>query len=204
MADDMSEGRAGVARVEAFSDGVIAIVITIMVLELKAPVEEGLGALVRLWPVFLAYVLSYAYVAIYWVNHHKLFSHAHRVTNGLLWSNIALLFALSLVPFSKTYLGEHHFRRDATLIYLATMLLPALCYGVLQNVIMNSERCTPSARRYLLATRRKGWAANAVYLAGMPLSFISPWLGIGCAALVALFWCLPSSRLDRLFLPKDG
>ncbi len=204
MAEDMSEGRAGVARVEAFSDGVIAIIITIMVLELKAPVQEGLEALARLWPVFVAYVLSYAYVAIYWVNHHKLFSHAQRVTNGLLWANIALLFALSLVPFSTAYLGEHHFGRDATLIYLATMLLPALCYGMLQGTITRSDHCSPAARRYLAATRRKGYAANGLYIAGMPLSFVSPWLGIGCAALVAAFWCLPSSRLDRLFLPKAG
>jgi uncharacterized membrane protein len=175
-----------------------------MVLELKAPVEEGLGALARLWPTFLAYALSYAYVAIYWVNHHRLFSNAQRVSHGLLWSNIALLFALSLVPFSTAYLGDHHFGRDATLIYLATMLLPALCYGVLQGTITRSNRCSPAGWRYLTATRRKGYAANALYIAGMPLSFVSPWLGIGCAALVALLWCLPSSRLDRLFLAEAG
>ena len=99
---------------EASSDGVIAIIVTIMVLELHPPVAEGMDRLWTLWPVFLAYVLSYAYVAIYWVNHHRLFGHARHVTNALLWSNILLLFALSLVPFSTSYLGEHHFSRAAT------------------------------------------------------------------------------------------
>jgi len=197
------EGRAGVARVEAFSDGVIAIIITIMVLELKAPLAEGSAALWALWPTFVAYVLSYVYVAIYWVNHHKLFSHAQMVTPGLLWSNIALLFALSLVPFSTAYLGEHEFARDATLLYLATMFLPALTYTALQSVIMRHGLCGPAATRYLIATQRKGFAAMGVYLAGLALTLANPWLGIGCAALVALFWCVPFSRLDRLFSPAD-
>ena len=202
MADEQHEGRGGVARVEAFSDGVIAIIVTIMVLELKAPADPDLAALWRLWPTFLAYVLSYLYVAIYWVNHHKLFSHAMVVTAGLLWSNIALLFTLSLVPFATAYLGEHHFARAATVLYLVSLLLPALAYGALQAVIMRTGQCAPPARRYLEATQRKGWAASAVYLLGIPLAFVVPWLGIACAALVALFWCLPFSRLDRVFLPR--
>lgn len=202
MADAAHEGRGGVARVEAFSDGVIAIIVTIMVLELKAPEDAELSALWRLWPTFVAYVLSYLYVAIYWVNHHKLFSHAMVVTGGLLWSNIALLFALSLVPFSTAYLGEHHFGRDATVLYLVSLLLPALAYAALQAVIMRTGHCGPAAQRYLVATQRKGWAAGAVYLLGLALAFAAPWLGIACAALVALFWCLPFSRLDRLFLPR--
>ena len=203
MADEQHEGRGGVSRVEAFSDGVIAIIITIMVLELKAPADENLAALWRLWPTAVAYVLSYVYVAIYWVNHHKLFSHAMAVTSALVWANIALLFALSLVPFSTAYLGEHYFGRDATVLYLVTLLLPALAYAALQAMIMRTGHCAPPARRYLVATQRKGWAAGAVYLAGIPLTFVSPGLGIGCAALVALFWCLPFSRLDRLFLPDE-
>ena len=199
-----TEGRAGVGRVEAFSDGVIAIIVTIMVLELKAPEDPALSALWRLWPTFLAYVLSYAYVAIYWVNHHRLFSHARTVTPGLLWSNILLLFALSLVPFSTAYLGEHHFARDATLLYLGTMLMPSVAYTLLQHVIMTGSHCSPENRRYLVATRRKVLAAMAVYELGAPLAFVSPWFGVGAAALVALFWCLPFSRLDALFLPHGG
>lgn len=198
-----TEGRAGVSRVEAFSDGVIAIIVTIMVLELKAPEEPEIAALWRLWPTFLAYALSYAYVAIYWVNHHRLFGHARVVTSGLLWANIALLFALSLVPFSTAYLGEHHFARDAMVLYLVTMLIPAVAYTALQHTIMTSGHCSAEGRSYLVATRRKGMAATLVYALGIPLSFVNPWLGMACAALVALFWCLPFSRLDALFLPSS-
>jgi uncharacterized membrane protein len=197
------EGRGGVNRVEAFSDGVLAIIITIMVLELKAPEEPDLSALWHLWPTFIAYVLSYAYVAIYWVNHHRLFGHAQGVTARLLWSNIALLFALSLVPFSTAYLGEHNFARDATVLYLITMLLPALAYAALQAAIVATARCTPDEVRYLTATRRKGVAATWIYVAGIPLAFVAPWLGVVCAGLVALFWCVPFGPLDRLFLPAE-
>ena len=201
--EQVIERQQGVARIEAFSDGVLAIIITIMVLELKAPGAEGVQALWRLWPVFLAYLLSYAYVAIYWVNHHRLFSHARVVTAGLLWSNMALLFSLSLVPFSTAYLGEHHFGRDATLIYLATMLLTSVLYAPLQREIVRTGAQDKAARIYHRATLRKGLAATAVYAAGMPLTFLSPLFGVACAALVAVFWMLPWGPLDRLFLCKE-
>jgi uncharacterized membrane protein len=194
------EGKAGVTRIEAFSDGVIAIIVTIMVLELKAPEAEDLSALWRLWPTFLAYVFSFAYVAVYWVNHHRLFGHVRTVTNGLLWSNMALLFTLSLVPFSTAYLGEHHFSRDATLLYLATMLLPSLTYAMLQTTIRHAGISGHAAEVYHRATTRKGVAASLTYLLGVILTFVSPWLGIACAALVAVFWMLPWSPLDQLFL----
>ncbi|GAA4763839.1 TMEM175 family protein [Stakelama sediminis] len=194
-----AEGQPGIGRVEAFSDGVLAIVITIMVLELHPPVADGLDRLWTLWPVFLAYMLSYAYVAIYWVNHHRLFSHARRVTNALLWSNMLLLFTLSLVPFSTAYLGEHHFSRDATMLYLFTMLLPALAYVWLQTIIRGTGVQGAAANRYHRATTRKGGVAALIYAAGIPLGFITPWLGIAAAALVAALWILPSGPADRLF-----
>ena len=193
------EGRPGVGRVEAFSDGVIAIIVTIMVLELHPPVAAGMSRLWTLWPVFFAYALSYAYVAIYWVNHHQLFGLARRVTNGLIWSNMLLLFALSLVPFATSYLGEHRFGRDATLLYLAVMLLPSMAYTWLQRTIIRTGDASAGAVRYHRRTVRKGMAATLLYLAGLPLAFVSPWLGIGCAAVVALFWMLPIGPLDRLF-----
>jgi uncharacterized membrane protein len=193
------EGPPGVGRVEAFSDGVIAIIVTIMVLELHPPVSEGMDRLWTLWPVFSAYVLSYAYVAIYWVNHHRLFTHARTVSNGLIWANMLLLFALSLVPFSTSYLGEHHFNRAATWLYLTTMLLPAIAYTWLQATIRRTGRQGPKAMAYYAAMQRKGLFAVVVYLAGIALTFIAPVLGIACAALVAIFWFLPSSPIDRLF-----
>lgn len=197
--DESDEGPPGVGRVEAFSDGVIAIIVTIMVLELHPPVSEGMDKLWTLWPVFVAYVLSYAYVAIYWVNHHRLFGHADRVSNALIWSNMLLLFALSLVPFSTSYLGEHHFSRPATWLYLATMLLPAVAYTWLQSVIRRTGRQGGAAVAYYAAMTRKGLFAVVVYLFGVALTFVDPMLGIACAALVALFWFLPSSPIDRLF-----
>lgn len=199
---ETEEGRGGVNRVEAFSDGVIAIIITIMVLEMKAPEEHGLAHLWSLWPVFTAYVLSYAYVAIYWVNHHRLMGHARGVTNALVWANIALLFALSLVPFSTTYLGEHEFSRDATILYLITMLLPAIAYTWLQAVVRRTGTQGAKAQHYHQTMVHKGLFATFLYALGIPLSFVSPWLGVLCAALVALFWVLPVGPVDRLFAPK--
>ena len=199
MSAEDSETGPGIGRVEAFSDGVIAIIITIMVLELRPPEEAGLAHLRRLWPTFLAYVLSFAYVGIYWVNHHRLLSHARRVTNGLVWFNLLLLFALSLVPFSTAYLGGQHFSRDATLVYLVSMLLPAIAYVPFQQVIRVSGAQNAAARRYHRRSVRKGVFASLIYLAGLPLAFVSPWLGIACAGLVALLWFLPKSPIDALF-----
>jgi uncharacterized membrane protein len=194
-----TEGQPGVGRVEAFSDGVIAIIITIMVLELKAPEEPGLQHLWVLWPTFLAYLLSFVYVGIYWVNHHRLFSHARCVTNGLLWYNLALLFALSLIPFTTAYLGGQHFSRDATLVYLASMLLPGIVYVPLQTVIRKTGAQSADAQTYHRQATRKGITAVVIYLLGVPLSFVSPWLGIGAAAVVAVLWFLPRSPIDDWF-----
>ncbi|GFE72858.1 TMEM175 family protein [Novosphingobium sp. TCA1] len=196
------EREDSLTRVEAFSDGVLAIIITIMVLELKTPIQESLSALWALWPIFIAYVLSYAYVAIYWVNHHRLLGHARVVTSGLLWSNMLLLFTLSLIPFSTAYLGEHHFGREATLLYLVTMITPALAYILLQSRVAATGAKTVASRRYHKASHRKGLAAAAIYALGIPLTFLSPWLGVACAALVAGFWMLPWSAMDRLFLDR--
>lgn len=197
--DEDYEGTPGIGRVEAYSDGVMAIIVTIMVLELHAPEAAGLSHLRALWPVFLAYILSYAYVSIYWVNHHRLLSHAKIVTNALVWSNLLLLFALSLVPFTTSYLGEQHFSRDATLIYLVSLALPAIAYGWLQSTIVRTGTDNPRSRAYYRRTLHKTIVAAAIYLSGLPLSFISPWLGIGCAVIVAILWFLPNSSIDLLF-----
>jgi uncharacterized membrane protein len=196
---DGDEGKPGVSRVEAFSDGVIAIIVTIMVLELHAPAKPGWGALIALWPVFVAYLLSYVYVAIYWINHHRLFSHATEVSNNLVWSNMALLFTLSLVPFSTAYLGEQHFSRDATLLYLASVLLPSLSYAWLQSEIRRRGKQGEAAEHYYATYTRKGVVASLIYASGIPLSFVSPALGIATAVVVAILWCLPHSPVDRLF-----
>lgn len=205
MPDDQPiEGRQGVARVEAFSDGVIAIIVTIMVLEMHAPAEPGLEALWHLWPTFLAYVLSYSYVAIFWVNHHRLFGYARVVTGGLLWSNIALLFSLSFVPFAASYLGKQHFSLLATIAYLTILFGSAMAYRWLQTVIRRTGAQDIAARTYHYATMRKGLAAVVVYGLGIPLSFISPIIGVSLAGLLALLWILPWSPLDRLFSDREN
>lgn len=197
--DVTTEGLGGVNRIEAFSDGVIAIIITIMVLEMKAPEEHGLEHLWALWPVFTAYVLSYAYVAVYWVNHHRLFHHAARVTNALVWSNIALLFALSLVPFATAYLGEQRFSQQATMVYMIMMVLPSFAYVWLQSVVRRTGKQDPVSQAYHAQTMRKGLVTSAIYISGIALTLISPWAGLACAGIVAVLWFLPKSPIDNLF-----
>jgi uncharacterized membrane protein len=170
-----------------------------MVLELQAPEEPGWAPLLRLWPVFFAYVLSFTYVCVYWANHHRLFHYATNVTNSLLWSNNLLLFTLSLVPFATAYLGEHAFSRDATILYMAVMLCPSATYAWLQSVIRRTGQQDAETLTYHRQTSRKGLAATIVYALGLPLTFITPALGLVCAALVAIFWFVPNSPFDRWF-----
>jgi uncharacterized membrane protein len=200
--DTKLEGRAGVARIEAFSDGVLAIILTIMVLELKAPAEDGFAALFPLWHVFFAYVLSYFYVAIYWVNHHRLFGHARVVTNELLWANIALLFALSMLPFTTAYVGKL-FSPFASAVYLAGLLAPSGAYYWLQRVIRRTGAQDAATQTYHRATMRKGLAASAIYALAIPLCYVAAPIGLSLAGLVAMFWILPWSPLDALFVAKE-
>ena len=193
-----SEGRAGIAPIEAFSDGVLAIILTIMVLELKAPERDGFAALFPLWHVFFAYVLSYFYVAVYWVTHHRLFSHARAVTNELLWANIALLFTLSLLPFTTAYVGRL-FSPFSSAIYLAALLAPSGAYYWLQRVIARTGANDAGAALYHQATMRKCLTASAIYALGIPVSYLSVPLAMSLAGLVAVLWMLPWGPLDRLF-----
>lgn len=199
MAGEEDGKDQGIGRIEAFSDGVIAIIITIMVLELKVPAQDGISHILSMWHLFLAYFVSYIYVGLYWGNHHRLLSHARTVSNALIWSNLALLFGLSLVPFGTAYLGEHEFSQTATRVYLITLLLPAIGYAWLQRIIARTGAQHDRARDYHLRTTRKGYFAVLVYSAGFVLTLVSPWLGIACAGVVALFWILPQTPFDRLF-----
>ena len=204
MDDDRLEGREGVARTEAFSDGVIAIIITIMVLELKVPAASNLAALFHLWPVMFGYVVSYFYIAVYWVNHHRLFSHARVVTPGLLWSNILLLFCLSILPFATAYLGEHLGTQLAALVYLCNLTLPAVPYFWLQRIISRTGNQNAAARRYYRATSRKGLLALAIYLFATALALYAPYTGVTLGGMVAALWVLPWGPFDRLLLGRDS
>jgi len=170
-------------RLTAFSDGVIAIIITIMVLELKVPHGATLAALAEVLPVFLSYVLSFVFVAIYWNNHHHLLHAARRVNGAILWANLHLLFWLSLIPFTSGWMGENNFAELPVAIYGVSMLMPAIAYFVLQGRIVRANGADRSLAD-ALGRDFKGKVSFALCLAGIGLAFVRPWLG--CGAYVAL------------------
>jgi uncharacterized membrane protein len=182
-------------RLEAFSDGVLAVLITIMVLELKAPTGSTLAALRPLVPTLLAYVLSFVYLGIYWNNHHHLFHAATSVSGGVLWANLHLLFWLSLVPFATNWVDEHPDRLP-TALYGAVLLLAGFAYWILETVIIRHEG-PGSVLARALGRDRKGTMSIAVYAAGIALSFVQPWLGEAAYVAVAATWLVPDRRLER-------
>jgi uncharacterized membrane protein len=185
------------ARLEAFSDGVLAIIITIMVLELKVPHGSDLAALTPLLPVFLTYILSFLYLGIYWNNHHHLLKTAHKVTGGMMWANLHLLFWLSLFPFVTGWMGENHFTSVPTALYGGVLLLAAIAYYILQTTIVYQH-----GRKSKLATALgrdfKGKLSPVLYAIAIPLSFLSPWLANAVYVFVALMWLIPDRRLARV------
>jgi uncharacterized membrane protein len=184
-------------RMLAFSDGVIAVIITIMVLELKAPHEATLAALAASTPVFLSYVLSFVYVAIYWNNHHHFFSLVRRVDGATLWANLHLLFWLSLVPFATNWLGEHPAASVPTAVYGASLLMPAIAWYVMQTVLIRSHGGKNSALAQALGADIKGKLSPPLYLAGVALAFLDARLSDALYLLVALMWLIPDRRMER-------
>ena len=185
----------GKNRLEAFSDGVFAIIITIMVLELKVPHSAELPALLELWPVFLSYVLSFVYLGIYWNNHHHMLHATGRVSGRNLWGNLHLLFWLSLVPAATAWLGETGSAPMPTALYGVVLLLAAIAYTILQNAIV---RC--QGRDTLLAAAVghdfKGKASMVGYLAAIPLAFVQPWIADAIYVAVATTWLIPDRRIE--------
>ena len=189
-------------RLEAFSDGVFAIIITIMVLELRAPHDAELGALKPLLPVFLSYLLSFLYLAIYWNNHHHLLHTVKNVSGGILWANMHLLFWLSLFPFATSWVGQNHAAPIPTACYGLILLLAALAYYILQRTII-AKQGRDSLLAVALGTDWKGKVSPALYLVAMPLSFVQTWIGNLIYVLVALMWFVPDRRIERV-LEKEG
>ena len=186
----------GRGRLEAFSDGVLAIIITIMVLELKVPHGAGLTDLGPLIPVFLSYVLSFIYVGIYWSNHHHLL-HAVRHVNGrILWANLHLLFWLSLIPFVTGWMGENHFATWPVAFYGVVLLLAAIAYFILTRVLI-SYQGRDSALSKALGTDFKGKVSMVFYAAAIPLSFVNSWLSCALYVLVAVMWLIPDRRIEQ-------
>jgi uncharacterized membrane protein len=186
----------GRGRLEAFSDGVLAIIITIMVLELKVPHGDDLAALAPLIPVFLSYVLSFIFVGIYWSNHHHLL-HAVRHVNGrVLWANLHLLFWLSLIPFVTGWMGENHFAAWPVALYGVVLLAAAVAYFVLTRVLI-SYHGEDSALAKALGSDFKGRVSVVFYAAAIPLAFVSSWLACGLYVVVAIMWLIPDRRIEH-------
>ena len=186
----------GKGRLEAFSDGVIAVIITIMVLEMKVPHGEDPAALLPLIPVFVSYVLSYTYVGIYWNNHHHML-HATRTVNGpILWANLHLLFWLSLIPFVTGWMGENHFAEIPVATYGGVLLMSAISYYVLSRCLIAHDG-TDSTLASAVRGDFKGKVSVLIYLAAIPLSFVNRWLALALYAFVALVWFVPDRRIER-------
>jgi uncharacterized membrane protein len=185
-------------RLAAFSDGVIAIIITIMVLELKVPHGADWPALAKLVPVFLNYVLSFVYVAIYWNNHHHLLNTVERVSSGILWANMHPLFWLSLIPFATGWMGENHFARLPTALYGVALLMPAIAYYILQRaIVLHHGKDGHLARA--LGRDLKGKISPVLYLAAIIIAFFVPWVSHAIYVCVALVWLVPDRRIESTF-----
>jgi uncharacterized membrane protein len=186
----------GRGRLEAFSDGVIAIIITIMVLELKVPHGAELNDLVVLWPVFLSYILSFANVGIYWNNHHHLLHTVEKVNGSILWANLLLLFCLSLMPFTAAWMGENHFGTWPVVLYATDLLLCAASYAILQHTIIKAHgKNSELANAVGSGTKEK--ISLLCYLISIPTAFYASWLSGLLLFLVAVMWLIPDRRIER-------
>ncbi|MCP9887505.1 DUF1211 domain-containing protein [Cyanobium sp. ATX 6A2] len=184
-------------RLEAFSDGVMAIIITIMVLELKAPNQPDLAAMRALIPAFLSYVLSFVYVGIYWNNHHHLFQVVKHVNGSTLWANLHLLFWLSLFPFATAWIGENHFAALPVAFYGMVLLLAAVAYFMLTRTLV-WHHGQDSTLATALGRDRKGKLSLMIYAAAVPLAFANPWLACALYILVAVMWLVPDRRIEKV------
>ena len=186
----------GKGRLEAFSDGVLAIIITIMVLELKVPHGDSLAALAPLVPVFFSYVLSFVYVGIYWNNHHHMLHAAGKVTGPILWANLHLLFWLSLFPFVTSWMGENHFAPLPSAVYGAVLLMAALAYYVLQHTIIAAQGADSVLKR-AVGRDWKGKSSPVLYVIGMVAALWAPWVAQAIYTAVALMWFIPDKRIEH-------
>src|SRR5579859_1079495 len=190
-------------RMEAFSDGVIAIIITIMVLEMHVPQGSSWTALKPVAPVFLCYVLSFVYVGIYWNNHHHMLHSTKRVSGGILWANLHLLFWLSLFPFATGWMGQNHLACTPTAAYGCVLLMAAVAYWILQRAIIVHQG-DDSLLAAAVGNDWKGKLSPALYLAAIPLAFVSPWIANAVFVLVALLWFVPDRRIERVLAKRES
>lgn len=187
----------GKGRLEAFSDGVFAIIITIMVLELKVPHGAELEALAELGPVFMSYILSFTYVAIYWNNHHHFFHVVKKVNGKILWANMFLLFCLSLMPFTTGWMGENHFATWPVVIYGVNLLMCAIAYTLMSLAVVSSAGNEDVGKA--MGSDKKGKLSLLFYVLGIALAFYYPWASGALFVAVALMWFIPDRRMEKMF-----
>jgi len=183
-------------RLEAFSDGVLAIIITIMVLELKIPEETDFHSLIPKFPVFLSYLISFIYIGIYWNNHHHLFQITQKVNGIILWANLHLLFWLSLIPFTTAWIGENYQASAPVTLYGIVLLMSAIAYFLLQNAILINHG-KDFALRTVIGKDLKGKFSVVMYIIGIALSFFNSWMAILCYIIVAIIWFIPDKRIEK-------
>jgi uncharacterized membrane protein len=186
----------GTGRLEAFSDGVLAIIITIMVLELRPPHDVTLAALRPLIPVLASYILSFIYIGIYWSNHHHMLQVTPRIEGGVLWANLHLLFWLSLVPFVTAWMGENHFASAPTATYGVVLLMAAIAYLILQRRIIRVQG-DDSLLAHAVGGDLKGRVSPLLYITAIPIAFVSRWIAGALYVTVALWWLVPDRRIER-------
>jgi uncharacterized membrane protein len=191
----------GKGRLEAFSDGVLAIIITIMVLELKVPHGDDFASLRPLIPVVLSYVLSFVYIGIYWNNHHHMLHATQGVSGAILWANLHLLFWLSLVPFATGWMGENHFAPAPTALYGVPLFMAAIAYWLLQRAIL-AHQGHDSILAAAIGNDLKGKLSPLLYLLALPLAFVRPWIAGAIYVLVAMVWLIPDRRIEKVLQAK--
>lgn len=184
-------------RLEAFSDGVLAIIITIMVLEIKVPHEATIDALLKLWPVFMSYLLSFVFLCIYWGNHHHLLHTVHHVNSKIIWSNMHLLFWLSLVPFTTGWMGENHFQKLPVALYAINLLLSAVAYYILQKTIMAHHPFTEKLVEAMKKQEKKGMTSLALYIVSVAAAFYYPVISEILFVVIAVMWVIPDKNIEK-------
>lgn len=183
-------------RLEAFSDGVLAIVITIMVLEMQVPEGANWNHLQPVFPVFVSYLLSFMYIGIYWNNHHHLFQAVQKVNGKVLWVNLSLLFTLSLIPFTTAWMGENHFDKNPVILYGINLLLAAIAFLILEKTSTNSDG-ESSIINTVLTKQRKEITSILLYSVGIVFAMFYPYIGLACFVIVAIFWLIPDKRIEN-------
>lgn len=183
------------SRLEAFSDGVLAIIITIMVLELKAPEKTNLEGLVSILPIFISYLVSFIYVGIYWNSHHHLFQVTETVNGKILWANLHLLFWLSLIPFTTSWIGENHIEALPVALYGFVFLMSGISFLILKNQILNNHP-KDAAIHKMIGSHKKEYLSLAIYVLGIGFAYINTYLSISCFMCVGLVWFLPDTRIE--------